>query len=136
MHHDRTPGGFPHHLGRLVFPLILVPLIGCAQGGGDDPTFEVQTGDVVGELEVELPKGLSFILHGTLPIPPGTWLPENGMVPLAILDHDGKAVATQVETVSRYPSSLDGADVVELIARVSRPPGLIQYVMTPASDDS
>ncbi len=127
MQQDRTHGGLPHLLGRLVFPLFLVPLVGCGSGGGggEDP-LEAQLGDVVGALEVELPQGLNFLLRGTLPVPPGTWRPEDGITPLTVLDHDGKIAPTQVEVVSRYPNAIDGADVVQLIARVNRPPAMIQ----------
>jgi hypothetical protein len=43
-------------------------------------------------------------------------------MPLAIVT-GGVPATTQVESVTRFPRDVDGAAVVELIARVSRPPG-------------
>jgi hypothetical protein len=65
------------------------------------------------------------VLHGTVPLPKGAFLPEANEVPFAVLDWDGTPLQTQVEVVSRYASASDGADVVELLATVNRNPGLL-----------
>lgn len=79
-------------------------------------------GEVVAEMILYLPQASEFVLHGTLPVPPGTCAPGDVDVPLSVLDHDGLPAPTQVEVVSRYPDPADGADVVEILARVHRPP--------------
>lgn len=71
-----------------------------------------------------LPDLEEFVLEATLPVPPGTLLDADGQVPLA-LSRGGTVYPTQIEIVSRYPDDPDGADVVELIARVSRPAGSV-----------
>ncbi len=94
--------------------------------GGSDPgeVIELQTGTVVGGLELEVPGALSFVLRGTMPVPKGTWPSPDGQVPFTVLDYDGTPVNAQVETVSRYALDSDGADVVEVIARVQRDPAV------------
>ena len=79
-------------------------------------------GQKVAEISTVAPASSSYILEATLPVPPGTYVPGQATMPLAI-ESGGQAVATQVEVVSRYPDAADGADVVELIARVDRPSG-------------
>ena len=75
---------------------------------------------VVGRLGLEIPTSESFVLHGTLPIPPGTW-DGQGNPNLDIVDSNGNQIEdTQVEVVSRYASASQGVDIVELIARVER----------------
>jgi len=99
-------------------------------GGGSAPNDEPDEPlnlvpvQVVANLEVVLPESSTFVLHGSVPLPDDAYLPEQGQVPFAILDWDGTALDTQIETVSRYPSSADGADVIEVLARVNRNPGL------------
>jgi hypothetical protein len=56
-------------------------------------------------------------------VPPGEVLSTYPTVPLAIVDSDGTLLPTQVEIVTRYPKNQHGADVVEVIARVTRPTG-------------
>jgi hypothetical protein len=86
------------------------------------PSLALPGLDVVAVLVVDAPGQSSFVLHGTVPVPPGTFPREDGLMPLSILDHDGAIVPTQVELVSRYPREKDGADVVELLGRVQVPP--------------
>lgn len=77
---------------------------------------------VVAELELVAPAEDQFLLHGTLPVPPGVVYDADLVVPLQVLDADGSPAPTQVEVVSRYPDSRrEGADVVEVLARVKRP---------------
>jgi hypothetical protein len=78
--------------------------------------------DVVAELSLEAPDAQQFMLRGTLPLPRGILLAGDTASPLTILQPDGTPTLTQAEIVSRYPSAKDGADVVEVMARVTRPP--------------
>lgn len=90
-------------------------------GGGAQPTA---VGDEVGSFELAAPSAGAFILHGTMPIPPGVYPRSDGQNPFALLDQDGTPVNTQVEVVAWYPDKAnDGASIVELIAAVRRPSG-------------
>lgn len=73
-------------------------------------------GGHVATLEVEAPGHTPFVLHGTLPVPPGVFPRADGKSPFGVLDSNGQTAPAQVEVVSRYPSG--SADVVEVIARV------------------
>jgi hypothetical protein len=74
---------------------------------------------------VTAPEASTFLIHGTLPLTPKTYPRDDLQNPFAILDFDNTPVACQVEVVSRYPSFVrDGADVVELIAKVRRNPSV------------
>jgi hypothetical protein len=96
--------------------------LGGEDGGGDAPP--VPDGATVGFLETPLTSDDSFVLHGTLPVPARTFPRVDGLAPFTILDFDGVPLPTQLEVVSRYPRPSDGADVVELLARVRRDPSL------------
>jgi hypothetical protein len=83
----------------------------------------------IGLLETEVPSAAEFFLHGCLPVPPGTYRPDaltgaslSQRFPVVIQDSDGQWVVPQIEAVSRYPRPDQGAAVIELIARVTRPP--------------
>lgn len=80
----------------------------------------VDAGDVVATFTVVAPSSIAFTLEATLPIPPGTVFPGGTAVGFAIVSR-GVEVPTQIEVVSRYPDPADGADVIEVIARVERP---------------
>ncbi len=82
------------------------------------------TNEVVGLLRMTAPQSEDFILSATLPVPPGTLVNGATAVPLAVVGAGSVAVPTQVEVVSRYPSNVDGADVVHIMAQVTRPAGL------------
>ncbi|MEM7306939.1 MAG: hypothetical protein AAF682_09725 [Planctomycetota bacterium] len=63
----------------------------------------------------------SFLLHGTLPIPPGVFPRPDGQQPFGVVDVSGETYGAQAEVTSWYANDeVDGADVVEIIARVSR----------------
>lgn len=88
----------------------------------------LQTPVQVGLFETEVPTASEFILRGTLPLPVGTFFPDQlsgaslaQRFPVVIEDSDGQWLVPQIETVSRYPNASQGAAVVELIARVTRP---------------
>lgn len=91
----------------------------------EDPPIlgQVHPGDTVGEIEVGAPSVEAFVLRATLPLPKGFYLEDQGGVPFKIVDADGQAVFSQVSTLSRWPDPADGADVVEISARVRRPEG-------------
>lgn len=79
------------------------------------------TDPIVGLLTTRAQASKQFLLRGTLPVPPGTFPRADGLVPFVLLDGEGRALLTQVETVTLHPDARDGASVVELIARASRP---------------
>lgn len=81
--------------------------------------------EVVGSMTLEAPQETTFVLHGTLPVPPGTWSPGDEGSPLSVLQPDGSQAVTQVEAVSLDPDRTRGAHVLEVIARVQRPPGVL-----------
>jgi hypothetical protein len=88
-------------------------------------TFAV--GEIAGEITWEVPAGLSgaqdFVLRATMPVPPG--YTTGARLPFRVLDHDGTPVTgTQIETVTRYADATDGADVIEIIAPVTKDPSL------------
>lgn len=93
-------------------------------GGGGDGTELYEVGRVLAVLEIPAPDQQFFFLRGTLPIPRQVFPMENGQVPFAVTNGAGDEVPAQVEIVSRYAKESDGADVVELLARVQRPPGV------------
>lgn len=113
---------------RLVSGALFASVVfGCAptsSGGASEETFELGAGVVVATMELAAPSSETFILHGTMPVPPGLFPSSDGSVPFAVVDHDGTLLSAQVETVSRYARDGDGADVVEIIAEVHRPPGV------------
>jgi hypothetical protein len=76
---------------------------------------------VVGVLTTRAQANKEFLLRGTLPVPPGTFPRPDGLVPFVVLDTEGRPLVTQVETVARHPGADEGASVVELIARATRP---------------
>lgn len=94
------------------------PEPGAANGPGA-PALNVRA-----HVSCVLPDLDEFVLEATLPVPPGTLLDPDGPSTLAIA-RGGAVYPTQVEIVSRYPDPADGADVVELIARVPRPSGAV-----------
>jgi hypothetical protein len=71
-------------------------------------------------IDVIAPQARSFVLHATIPLPPGELAPGAAQAPYGIVSHDptGTVIPAQVEGVSRYPSG--EWDVVQLIARVER----------------
>ncbi len=77
-------------------------------------------------LQTEAPYGTSFVLRGTLPVPPNTFPRSDGLVPLSVKNPNGSLAPTQLEIVSRYANPASGADVVEVLARVDRPAGAQQ----------
>jgi hypothetical protein len=119
--------------GKGTVLMLLAALGGCsggAGGGGEGPLNPPETqganfviGDVVAELEVAAPADNEFILHGTVPLPPGMYVPGTTLSPFTLRAPGLGTTTTQVEVVSRYPSAAEGADVVEIIARVNKIPG-------------
>ena len=76
----------------------------------------------VAVFELGAPSVNEFTLRGTVPVPKGTFPRSDGKIPFAVKDFDGTLVPAQVERVSSYPRYADGADVVEVLARVHRDP--------------
>lgn len=87
--------------------------------------LEYYTGAHLATLEVEAPNLSEFLLHGTVPLPASTYPSADGKKTFAVLDYDETPIlATQVEIVSRYANASQGADIVEIRARVRRDPVL------------
>lgn len=92
----------------------------CASASGTLPNV----GDRIATFEIELPSQDQFTLRGTLPLPPGVYLDGDSLTPLAVVNSAGLRYPTQVEIMTRYANAgVDGADVVEVLARVARPAG-------------
>lgn len=149
----RTPGVVRHRY-RILAPALaavtafgLAGLAGCGGGetdellgdvvddddgfdpgpGGPSPEITLDppaAGQTVGLLEVVVPDASEFTLRGTLPLPKGLYGDSSTTYSLTVKDAAGNSVPTQLEIVSRYPREEDGADVVEIIARVPRPSGV------------
>ncbi len=77
--------------------------------------------NAIGVLRQAAPQLETFVLHGTLPLPPRLYLPGNPTGRFLLRDGDGNTYPAQTNVVSRYPLSTDGADVIELVSMVTRP---------------
>ena len=91
---------------------------------GGEPAPPVSDGSRVAMLETKTPWMDSFILRGTIPVPPDTFPRNDGLQPFTIYDYDGTPLETQTNVVTRYAFAEDGADVVEVMARVRLDPAL------------
>ncbi|MEO6708257.1 MAG: hypothetical protein ABI054_12435 [Planctomycetota bacterium] len=111
---EKKSAGF----GRWVRNLAL---LACALGATSLPARAQGNYNVVAQMEIGAPASTSFVLHGTLPVPPGTFPRADKKLPFALIDCDGTVVDTQIELVSRYPRDVDGADVIEVLGRVKLP---------------
>lgn len=94
------------------------------------------TGETVAILELAAPTSSEFILRGTIPVPRNTYPRADGLIPFSVRDSDGTLIPAQVERVTWHADQAQGADVVEVLARVHRPnvaPGTrIQYEIVDA----
>jgi len=77
----------------------------------------------VARLQVLQPDHSPFTLRGTFPVPKGLFPRPDGLLPWAIRSADGTITSAQIQIVSRYPDANDGADVVEILSRVSHASG-------------
>jgi len=105
---------------------------------------EYAPGAVIGQLEIVAPASSPFVLRATLPLQPGQYVAPGPTSPFVIVDPSNNQSPAQVEVVSRFPNAADGADVVELLARVERPAGVsagtriqydVQLVQHPVGND-
>ena len=87
----------------------------------EPPALVFTEGDTVGSIEVALPEAESFVLRATLPVPKGTFPRVDGLQPFLVFHRNAGSFAAQAEIVTRWPRTEDGADVVEVLARVTRP---------------
>lgn len=78
-------------------------------------------GTVVARLGLAAPAQSTFVVRATVPVPRGTYPRATGESPFHVRGPDGELRPAQTEIVSRYPAADDGADVVEVLARVDRP---------------
>jgi len=123
----------PRRLGRIALGAGLALVVaGCdagttlgsvSLGDGTPPAYDyANDGPIVAKIVVPAPEIESFLLQATIPLPPGTYVRGETLVPLAVLtSSDTTAVPTQVEIVTNYPDPAQGAAVVEVTARVRRP---------------
>lgn len=101
--------------------------VACAPTSGETVAGEVYSlppavaGATLAQVEVELPDKPRFVLRATVPLPKGIHGGSGGAASLGVRQPDGGATPAQIEIVSRYPRTQDGADVVEVLARVTRP---------------
>lgn len=136
---ERTSARSPFRWSTLCAALALI-VTGCSGGGpgqitssveDDDPWGEfwlesgstgdgVSRDDVLAMVEMAAPVQQRFNLRTTLPIPKGLFRETDTELPLTIVHTNGLIAKTQMSVVSSYPRASDGADVVELVARVSR----------------
>ncbi|HUR28476.1 MAG TPA: hypothetical protein VM509_09840 [Planctomycetota bacterium] len=107
--------------GRAAAWMRVFAWIACAVCGVSG-SANAQANAVVAQMELGAPASTTFVLHGTLPIPPGVYPRADQKLPFALVNPDGSLVDTQIEQVSAYPKASDGADVIELIGRVKLPP--------------
>lgn len=121
------------HAVRRCGALFTIGLLGACSGGSSpasvsseesDGGEEVSRGEIVAKLEMIAPEEEIFFVRGTVPVPPGTFLPGQEELPLAVVTWPGTTAPTQIEQVTAYPNPADGASVVEVIARIRRPPTL------------
>ena len=122
----------------LLFALAVGLGWGCGAGGatssslgpdgGDTVTDSAEAGaggsdgPMVAQLSFTRPESDHMIVRGTIPVPPGMVVDGDSTDSLAVVPWDlAHSVATQVETVTRYPDEADGADVVEVLAHVRMP---------------
>jgi len=120
---------------RATLGLCLVGLLAGGCGGAvdfgavefDPPDLTVnfsndfEDGDLVAQFELAAPSVPTFVLRGTLPLPRGIYEDGSLASPFHVQGSTGASVPAQIEIVSRYANVEDGADVVEIIARVDRP---------------
>ena len=91
----------------------------------DNPTVTIERGSAatwVANVAMGAPRVRDFVLRATIPVPRGTYPRSDNLIPLAVEDFDGTLVPTQIDVVSWYPGHPLDADVVEVIAKVHRPP--------------
>lgn len=105
---------------------------------------DYEAGAEVARLELAAPAASPFVLRATLPLQPGQYNGAGLTSPFVVVDSIGRQAPAQVEVVGRYANDADGADVVELLARVERPPGVsvgqrvqysVQYAPHPTGPD-
>jgi len=94
----------------------------CSGDDGGPPAPPASEGTIVARLETTTTNQTEFILRGTVPVPPRTYPRVDGRDPFVVLDRDGTPLPTQTELVSRYANDADGADVVEVLAKVHSDP--------------
>jgi hypothetical protein len=64
-------------------------------GGSTGGSVHAEPGDIVGTFELAAPTVTPFILHGTLPVPPGTFPMATGEVPFQVVDYQDGMVPAQ-----------------------------------------
>lgn len=106
---------------RKVLPALAVLAFAGMESAQASPTAAAAVQSEVARITLSAPLQENFTVRATLPVPRGEVTSVKPVVPLSVVDANGDIAPTQVEMVSRYPNPADGADVIEVIARVSRP---------------
>ena len=111
---------------RAVGAALLLPLIPLVAALAPSPTGGRASADpAVAVLELAAPATGQFTLRGTFPVPPGTYPLPGGVQPFAVRDSIGRISLAQTEVVTWFADdAVQGAQVVEVLARVGRPPGV------------
>lgn len=107
------------HLDENLF-IAAIPIL-LAVIGTSSAASAATAGETVAILDLACPHASEFTLRGTIPVPPNTFPRADGLVPFSIRDVGGALVHAQVERVTSYADDAQGADVVEVLARVHRP---------------
>ncbi len=107
--------------GRAFSRLRTLAWLACAMCASVGVARAQTNYNVIAQMEIGAPASTSFVLHGTLPVPAGTYPRADHKLPFALIDSDGSLVDTQIEQVTSYPKDTDGADVIEVIGRVKTP---------------
>ena len=113
-------------------------LLGAGALGTSAFAQDLDSPEAVARLELVVPARPRVLLHGTIPVPKGTFPLADRSTPFAVLNHDPAAtlVPAQVEIVSRYPTG--EADVVEIFAPVDfapedKPGGYASFRIVPST---
>lgn len=152
----RGKGSSPARASRWAISLAAVAMLGASacqpaggptnpvgpdaadgEGGGlfaTEPAAEglpTAGGAIVARIEMPAPPAAldKFVVKATLPVPKGKFPRADGKYPYSVRNTSGMCAPTQIEIVSRYPATADGADVIEVLARVDRPAGVAQGQM-------
>src|SRR5688572_25745573 len=126
----RAPGRDRTTTVATLATLALLALAGCGDVRDlgprsftlhEPPSLVFDEGDIVASLELALPETETFVVRATVPLPRGVYPRADLRVPFQVYNRNSGTFDAQVEIVSRYPALADGADVVEVLARVVRP---------------
>jgi len=95
-----------------------------ASGSGEDtPGASYEPGTRLADVQLAAPSVSELFLRATLPVPPYTYPREAGIDLFSFVSPTGEPFPAQTEIVTRHADPEQGADVVEVLARVRVPAG-------------